>query len=269
MAIVKMDDMNYKFHISGHSGNGIGVFSPVDETHATYKEEASWELSHNYMKVLPFIHMILAYEVEDGWVAHPMHSATAKTKLGLMGEIVVHNVSDAERFDVVTVRFDGVSFWHDDVFIGADLTKSYGMREAFNADWTPSKMRKKLEEVKGITPEDHLAFTLAVDSWIHFKKVSTEDQLQEVLSPGGGKLKKYIVRGKNLEVQWTSRSGRLYTSTVNKESFDGICAGFCVDGEDTKFHLKDYPYIAAIGEEANAIYETTYRNIDYEGEWDE
>lgn len=267
-AVIKMDGMHYRFHIDGHKGSGIGIFMPVDATHALYKEEASWELSQKYMKVLPFIHMILAYETEDGWVAYPMHSETARIKLGV-GLSVVYNVSDAERFDVVTAKFDGINFWHDDIFTGADLTKSQLMREAFNMKWLPSKMRTKFKKIKGTTPEDKETFELAIDSWLHFKKVSTEEQLQEVLKPGGGKFQSYIVRGKNLEVKWTSKSGRLYISTVRKESFDGICAGFCVDGEDTKFHLKDYPFIAAIGEADNAIYETTYRNIDYEGEWDD
>lgn len=268
VAVVKMDGMNYKFHISGHSSMGIGIFAPTDATHAIYKEDASWELSQNYMKVLPSVHMILVYEVDNGWVAYPMHSDTARIKLGLLGEVVVGNVSDAERFDVITTRFDGVNFWHQDVFVGADLTKSHEMREAFNVEWTVSQMRKKLKEVKNVTPEDVIAFDIAIDSWLHFRKASTEEQLQEILKPGGGKLQGYIVRGKYLEVKWTSKSGRLYTSHVEKESFDGVSAGFCVDGEDTKFHLKDYPFIAAIGEEQNAIFETTFRNVDYEGEWD-
>ena len=52
---------------------------------------------------------------------------------------------------------------------------------------------------------------------------------------------------------------------INKESFDVVSAGFCLDGEDTKFHFKDLPFIATKGEQEDLIYEVPIRYIDFEG----
>ena len=95
--------------------------------------------------------------------------------------------------------------------------------------------------------------------------MTTEEELTKLLAAGGGKLSSYVVRGAHIEMSWQSRSGKPYVSSVRRGSYDVVCAGFCLDGEDTKFHLKDLPYIAEMGEEEDAIFTVTSRDIDYEG----
>ena len=268
-ALVKMGGMNYRFRIVGFSGSGIGIFEPVDHSCARYKSDADWETTRRYLDVLPHLHVILAFESDQGWIAYPMNMESTQKRFALEGEIIVKNVSDAERFDVITVRFDGMHFWYDDMFNGADMVKSNFLREAFDpVNLSPTAIWNKVDQIKAVTPEDKKAFTLALDAWNYFKRASTEEQIAEVLAAGGGILGTYVVRGANIEVKWHSKSGREYTSAVDKNFniLDG-CAGICVDGEDHKFHLKDMPYIVAIGERDNAIYTTSIRDI--EGSFDE
>lgn len=264
-AIVKMNGMNYKFRIVGCHGSGMGLFEPIDHSCARYKGDADLETSRKYLDILPQLHVILAYESDQGWVAFPMHLESTRKKFALAGEIIVKNVSDAERFDVITTRFDGVHFWYDDIFRSADLIKSSQMREIFDPINIPSAvMAKGLDEIKGLTPEDRIAFELASNSWNYFKRVATQDELNKLLAAGGGKLFSYVIRGANIEIKWKSKSGQEYTSLVDKVSYDGVSAGFCLTG-DSKFHTKDLPFIAEIEEKEGAVYRSMERNIDFDG----
>lgn len=266
-ALVKMDGVNYEFRIVGHKDSGFGIFKPVDATCAKFEREPDYSQLRQYLDLLPKVNMILAYESDQGWVSYPMNLDSSKATLGLDSEIIVKNVSDSERFDVVTVRYDGAHFWHDEPFIGSDLSKSAAMRDCFVPDSTSQKMKEQLAQVKGLTPEDRRAFDLALMSWKLFQKVSTEDRIKGALSSGGGKLGRYVLRGDNVEIQWTSESGQKYTSLVKRGSLDVVSAGICLSNEDSKFHLKDLPFIIDQGEKRRAIYRMGQaRGFDMEGD---
>jgi len=265
-AIVKMDGLNYKFRIvTQGSEEGLGIFRPIDPNCALLKKAASWEMRREYFDALPSLHVILSYETDQGWVAFPMNIESTQKKFALVGEVVVKSVSDAERFDVITARFDGVHFWYDELFVGSDAIKSQAMRDCFDPKLHPDTMRQSLDIIKGITPEDQQAFELAISSWKVFTRMSTEAMIKKVLSDGGGALGSYVVRDVNIEIKWKSASGKDYTTLVDKSSLDVVSAGICLDDEDTKFNLRDMPYIVNKGESEAAIYIMPVRHIDFEG----
>lgn len=266
-AIVKMDGANYEFRIIGHKGSGFGVFRPVDHSCARFIKQAECDQLRSYLDVLPKVNLILCYESEQGWIAFPMNLESARRTLGLDSEIIVKNVSDAERFDVVTARYDGAHFWYDEVFAGADVVKSEAMRLCFNPESTVKKMREQLAGVFALTPEDRKAFDIMLASWKLFTTVSTEERIRKMIEDGGGKLGKYVLRGDLVEVRWRSNSGGLYTSVVKKDTLDVVSAGICLSGQDTKFHLKDLPFIIDQGEQRALIYRTGHaRAFDMDGE---
>lgn len=276
-ANVKVDGVIYPFRIVGQTGSGFGIFKPVDGSCARFVREAPFEMVRSFLGILPKLHFILAYETDRGWIAQPMNRESASKSLGLESEALVKNVTDCERFDVVVARFDGSNFWFDEVFMGGDLSKAAAMRECFRKDRTPRQMKLDLAKIKGMSPEDLKAFDLAVVSWAEFRKLSTEAALRKVLGDSGGKLGSYVIRGANIEVRWTTESGRSYTSVVKKDSFDVVSAGICLSGGDKQFHLKDLPYIMKQGEDRNAIFRTALerdwadehsRDLDYGDEDD-
>lgn len=266
-AIVKMDGLNYEFDISGHKGDGIGIFQPHDFKSAKFVSLADFDKIRSYFDILPRFILILGYECEYGWICTPFHKESAT---GLNGEVIVKNVSGSERFDVIVARFDGVNFWFDEQFVGANVIKSEMMRSCFVPDSTLPKMLVKLKEISGVTPEDICAFELAVASWKVFKKVSDETRIQNAIAIGGGKLGRYVIRGDMIEIDWKSQSGAQYKSLVQKETLDVVSAGICLSGEDTKFHLKDLPFIIDQGEKRRAIYVTGIaRAFDMSSEGDD
>ncbi len=268
-AVIKMDKVNYKFRIVGFKDSGFGVFHPIDPSCARFIKPALFEDVRAYLEILPKIHLILAYETEEGWVSYPMSRHSAAQSLGLQSEVIVRNVSDCERFDVVVVRYDGLHFWYDEPFASADLQQAEEMRECFNCDesTTPAQMRSSLSYVKGLSPEQQHSFDLALQSWVTFKNLTAEDRLRESLLSGGGKLKSYVVRGKQLDVKWTTDSGREYRSILNKESLDVVSAGICLSGGDRNFHLKDLPFLMNMAEATGGPTVTNlHLNMDDDGE---
>lgn len=255
-AIIKMEGVHYKFRIVGliGSGSNIGLFQPVDPTCAKFVRDVDFDLRRRYLDILPHIHLILAYETERGWVAFPMNRESALVKFNLDSEVLVKGVTDVERFDTIIARYDGLHFWFDEPFAGADPVLAHHMRECFRPDWDVARMEKEIKVLKGLSAEQRRTFELAVVSWTLFRKLTTEDRIKRVLESGGGTLGRYVLRGDNLEIKWSSPSGRLYTSLINKDTLDVVSAGICLSGEDRKFHLKDLPFIMDQGERQNAIH---------------
>jgi hypothetical protein len=259
--IVKMDGMNYRFKIAGIRRNaaGIGRFQPEDPTRARFVAEADDETKRQYLDVLPGVNLILCYETDYGWMAYPMNLQSAMAQIGLDSGVIVRNVTDAERFDVVVARFDGLHFWYDQLALGANAIKSAEMRDAFNPERSEQQMQDALDAVRGVTPEDRKAFAMNLESWKEFRKGLTEERLKEMLELGGGRLRSYVVRGDHIEVNWSSQSGQQYTSLVKKETLDVVVAGICLDPhdgtgpQDTNFHLKDLPFVMRQGEQRQRI----------------
>ena len=270
-AIVKMDNVNYRFRIVGFSGAGIGIFKPTDPTCAKFSNNAEYDLVREFYDKLPASHFILSFQTEEGWCAYPMNMQVANQKLGLDSEVLIRNISDVERFDTVIARYDGYNFWFDEPFAGADLLKAQSMREAFDLRVNTAKSVAAIEKIKGLTPEERKSFNLALESWKVFTKQTTEEKIKHLLEIGGGSLRSYVVRGANIEVRWKSVSGADYTSVVKKDSFDIVSSGICLSGEDKKFHLKDLPGIIAHGEEQGLIYviNPPHRAIDMRTEDDD
>ena len=257
---VKVDGINYAFRIVGQHGSGFGIFRPIDFSCAKYISGASIDITRNYLDALPKLHFILAYETNKGWVGYPFNLESAQKTIGLNSQAIIDNVSDVQRFDVITGRFDGMHFWFDEIFHGSDPLKADRMRVCFESYPNSVKlMRKHCELIKSITPEEIQTFNLAVDSWVIFQATSTEDILAGSLARGGGKFRSYVIRGDNIEVKWTSERGSDYTSLVKKESFDIVSAGICLEGEDHKFNLKDLPGVIREGEQSDLIYRTNRR----------
>lgn len=255
-AIVKIDGMNYRFRIVGFQGSGFGVFQPIDPTCARFVRAAEFEQSYDYLQLLPKMHVILVCQTNLGWCAYPFNTESSKTKFGVDFEVIIRNVSDVERFDVVTVRCDGRNFWFDEPFIGSDPVKAEDFRECFALRTEPKKMQRALEKLKGVTPEERRSFDLALASWRQFQRQSTEDLIKEMLSVGGANLDKYVIRGEQIEITWLSRSGKCYTSRVDKKSLDVVSPGICLNNDDNRFHLKDLPGVIHEGEGGNLIYVT-------------
>lgn len=255
-AIVKIDGVNYRFRVVGFQGSGFGIFLPIDPTCAKFVREAELDQMWEYLELLPKLHVILAYQTDLGWCAYPFNVESTKARFGLDFEIIVRNASDVERFDVVTVRCDGRNFWYQEPFVGSDPIKSDALRAAFALRSDSYKMQAVINGIKGLTPEEYKTFDLAMASWRQFQRQSIEGRVKQILAEAGAELDNYVVRGKQIEITWQAHSGTYYKSRIDKETFDVVSAGICLNNEDDRFHLKDLPGVIKEGEQGGLIYIT-------------
>jgi len=269
-AIVKMDGVNYKFRIVGFQDCGFGVFAPIDATCARFARDADFDKVDEYLRLLPQIHFILVCETDLGWCGYPLNLESSTKRLGVDCEVIVRNVSDVERFDVISARSDGRNFWYECPFAGGDPVKANDLRECFALRTEPYKMDRAFRQLKGLTPEEKRSFDMAMSSWRAFQRQSTEGRIKELLAHGGADLDHYVIRGNQIEITWQAKSGSYYKSRVSKDTMDVVSAGICLDGEDRKFHLKDLPGVIREGEEEGVIYITDQvvdnpRHLDVDG----
>lgn len=263
-AVVKMVGTNYKFRIIGSTGSGFGIFQPVDPTCARFVREADATQSQSYLALLPKAYFILVCPTDLGWCAFPFNVSAAKAQLGVEQEIIVRNVSDVERFDVVVARYDGMRFWYEEPFAGADPVKASDLRGCYENRQNVTTMQRKIRKISGLTPEDRKSLDLALSAWQQIQTVSVEGRIRETLAIGGAELEGHVIRGRNIEISWQAQSGVAHNSLIDAKTFDVVSAGICLNDEDRKFHLKDLPGIIKAGEDRGAIYRTrgVYRGID-------
>ncbi len=263
-AVVKMMGTNYKFRIIGANGNGFGVFCPVDPTCARFVREADSVQSHAYLSLWPKIYFILVCSTDLGWCSFPFNLSSAKAQLGIEQEIIIRNVSDVERFDVVVARYDGMRFWYEGPFAGADPVKAVQLRRCYERRQNVLAMKRQLGEITGITPEERKSFDIALSAWQIVRRKSTEEQVQEFWAGTDARLEEHIIRGRNIEISWQAQSGAVHNSLIDAQTFDVVSAGICVNDEDRRFHVKDLPGIVRLGEDRGAIYRTrgVERGID-------
>ena len=266
-AFVKIEKVAYRFKIVGFQGSGFGIFKPIDPTCARFIRDADPILVSEYLEKLPRIYLILVCETDLGWCAYPFNASSAKSNIGVEQEIIVRGVSDVERFDVVAARYDGIGFWFEEPFVGADPIKAEALRESFAKRESLSETSEAVQGIKGLTPEEKRAFQLAVSSWKAFQKVTTEGRIRSMLAAGGAELDSYVIRGDSIELAWRSRAGGFYSTVINKETFDVEAAGICVESKGDTFHLQDLPGVIREGEDSDLIYRTRdTRFMDLDGD---
>lgn len=253
IAHVKLNGITYSFNIKGHKDNGFGIFKPIDGNNAEFVKDADFVIIQKYLSILPKIIAILSFETEHGWICNPFNYESASKSFGINECFLVKNVNDCQRFDVITARFDGKNFWYDNSFDGYDMRLSSSLRDNFKHDLSQKKMFENINDISGITPEMIDTFTIALRSWDEFKKLSTQAQLEKFLKAGGSKLQSYIVRGSNIEMIWKSKSGAKYNSLIKKDTFDVVSVGICVSSQDSKFHIKDLPYVIHKAEDERGV----------------
>jgi hypothetical protein len=260
--IVKIDKVNYKFKINKTKSSGLGYFKPKNSKEAVLVGEVEEYLADSFLKSLPSLIFILCYETDFGWIAYP-YDLNGIAKYNIFGEILIKNVKDCQRFDIITARYDSVNMWYHEPFAGANISKSIQLRDCFQSDFNELQIKAAKDKILGLKTEESKAFDIVLESWKKFLKTSTEDTIKQFLQNSGATLSNYILKGTDIEIKWKAPSGKTYYSLIKKDSYDVVSAGICLSGEDQKFHLKDLPYLVDFAEKENGVYVTRF-DSDFE-----
>lgn len=234
----KVAGMVYTFIPNPRNFEGWGIFQAVNDKNAKVIAEADLPQISEYLQHFPQVRLWLAYALkQQTWLAYPINEADMKQRTGQIKPIPVYLVNDGANFEPIVARWDGFSFWFEEVDRRADPMPTEYLREGLNKLLSPAEIR-----FKGMTPEMHTVYQLAVSQTKEFQakiqQVSDEKRLQNALKMGGGELQSFRDRQDHWIIEWTTAEGDRHTSAISKKDLTVISAGICLSGFDRHFDLQ-------------------------------
>ncbi|MGD1807652.1 hypothetical protein ACP6PL_19755 [Dapis sp. BLCC M126] len=230
--------MIYTFESQPKKNSGWGIFQPINEKIAKFIEEPSLPQLEEYFQLLKPLRLFLACQLKgQTWLAYPTNESDSKQRFGFAKPVAVHLVTEGAMFEQIIARFDGASWWFEDIDRRADPLIAEELREAFK-NITPPKEVK----FKGMTPEIRTVYDLMARQKKEFMKKmqhqKDEKRLREALAMGGGELQNFRDRSNYWQVEWVTRDGERHTSAINKNDLTVVSAGICLSGGDRHFDLQ-------------------------------
>lgn len=231
----RIGGMIYTFKPQLRNFEGWAIFQPVDEKIAAVVDEPSLPQLTEYLQWLVPIRLQLAHVLQgQTWLAYPINESDAKQRTGFAKPVPVHLVTEGSQFEQVIARWDGHSWWFEEIDRRADPLAAEELRAALKKLNFPQEVG-----FKGITPEMRTVYELVIRNLKDFDpKVLEERRLQRALNMGGGELQNFRDRDDYWLVEWTSRTGERHSSAIAKHDLTVMSAGICLSGEDTNFDLQ-------------------------------
>jgi hypothetical protein len=209
---------------------GWGVFRPTGTGAARLLRPATLAERWDYLDRLPRRQLILCQIDRRCWLAWPAHQAD--TRFADAGLVPVRLVEEAQPFDAVAARFDGVQYWFESVNDHADPAAAVYLRQSMGKMVPPELVRRR-----GLTAEQGTAYALAYGLRREAERDRTEDRLRAALAHAGGQLSSYLEREDGYRVEFQI-DGRRHVSVVDKRDLSVQSAGICLSGEDSNFDLQ-------------------------------
>jgi hypothetical protein len=212
---------------------GWGVFQPRSHTAAQVVRTARLAERQRYLQLFPLVRLILFDKRHDLWLALPAHRADTRFKID--GMVPVEFVEDAQPFEVIESRFDGVHFWYAGPDARWDPGHGVYLRQALEKMVPPDELQRP-----GLTAEERAVY--AAHHWLRYqasaeaRRQRAEDRVREALAHGGAELQNLLERGDVYTVTFEI-DGRRHTSVVDKNNLGVQVAGICLSGQDEDFDL--------------------------------
>jgi hypothetical protein len=231
----KASGMIYTFKPKPRNFEGWGIFQPINEKIAQVVDEPNLPQIAEYLQLLVPIRLQLAYVLQgQTWLAYPVNESDAHQRTGFAKPVPVHLVTDASQFEPIVARWDGHSWWFEEIDRRADPLASEELRAALKNMTLPQEIR-----FKGMTPEMRTVYELATQNLKDFDpKILDERRLQRALKMGGGELQEFRDRDDYWLVEWTTITGERHSSAIAKNDLTVVSAGICLSGEDRNFDLQ-------------------------------
>jgi hypothetical protein len=235
MVRTRAGGMIYTFKPKPHNFEGWAIFQPVNEKIVRVVDEPDLPQMAEYLQLLVPMRLQLAHVLQgQTWLAYPVNESDAKQRTGVAQPVPVHLVTEGSQFEPIVARWDGHSWWFEDIDRRADPLPSEELKAALKKLILPQEVR-----FKGMTPEMRTIYELVTRNMKDFSpKVIDEKRLQRALKMGGGDLQDFRDRDDYWLVEWTSGTGERHSSAIAKNDLTVISAGICLSGEDRNFDLQ-------------------------------
>lgn len=232
---IRVGSMIYTFQPQPHNFEGWAIFGPINEKIAAVVDEPNLPQLAEYLQLLVPIRLQLACVLQgQTWLAYPVNESDVKQRTGFAKPVLVYLVTGGSQFDSIVARWDGRSWWFEEIDRRADPLPSEELKAALKKLILPEEVR-----FKGMTPEMRTVYELAMQNVKDFDpKILDERRLQRALKMGGGELWDFCDRNDYWLVEWTSRNGERHSSAIAKNDLTVMSAGICLSGDDMKFDLQ-------------------------------
>jgi hypothetical protein len=246
---VKIAGLVYAFMPRPRDFCGWGIFQPQNEKYAQLIKSASFFQVMEYLQHLPQLRLHLVEQIQEQiWFGFPVNLSEANQRFGVNSLLPIYLVNEGERFDTVSARTDGQSWWFEEVDRRADVRLAEQLRQALQAVTLPaqlkiSKLTPELRESYEKATYQAAGFEKHYQQWreviqANNKQREAKKRLQNALAMGGGELKDFQDKGAYWLVEWKTSYGASHTSAIAKKNLTVISAGICLDGQDRDFDLQ-------------------------------
>jgi hypothetical protein len=283
---VRIGGVECKLAVKPESFRGYGVFQPTSHTQARLVRPATLAERREYLSLFPQMRLILCRQSRGTW--YGCTASFGDHRIELAGLAPIQLVSEAQPLETVCARFDGSSFWFEEVDPRQDPAAPPYLRAAL-ADRRPAEELDR----KGLTAEQRAAYELlhweltrpatddapaAPQANAKHRRRSRRDQeppvefdptrqrLQESLSHAGAQLVDFLERDDGFRVTYRV-GGHRYTSAVDKRDLSVQVAGICLSGEDHKFDLASLVGVLREGAGQGAVHVGAGHALDEEQYW--
>lgn len=235
---------------------GWGVFRATSHSAAELVREAGLAERQRYLKLFPLVRLILCARDSatvsrrgSHWPAMTAHRGDARFQIS--GMVPVRLADEVQQFDVVRARFDGSSFWFDDLDPARDPATADFLRKSLTATIEPNQLQRP-----GLTPEERAAYAVNFFEKEEVRQQTevetTETRLREALRHAGAEFVDFLERRDGYRVTYTI-GGRQHVSAVRKDDLTVQVAGICLDGQDRQFDLASLVGVIREGETGGEI----------------
>ncbi len=209
---------------------GWGVFRPVSLRAARLVRRATLAERQAYLRLFPPLRLILCRRDGDRWLGLPAHRGDRRFPID--GTVPVRLAEDAQPFEVVEARFDGVQCWFERTDPRHDPATAAYLRQALHERTPPEALRRK-----GLTPEERLAYALCHGLLLEAERDRTEARLRDALAHAGAELIGYVERDDGYRIEYRV-GGERHVSVVDRRDLTVQVAGVCLSGRDRHFDLQ-------------------------------
>lgn len=263
---VRIGSVACRLLVEPRSFVGWGVFRPLSHIQARLIRTASLGERREYLRLFPLVRLILCGRTDHGWLASAASFGDQRFHVDGLAPVLM--VDDAQQFDTICSRYDGGTFWFDELDARRDPGAAAYLREAIAGRTAPDELSRK-----GITAEERAAYD--VEFWRLFRaehpelagELTARDggkaapqpgadavarRLATNLSHAGAQLVEYLERGDSYRVTY-SVDGQRFTSSVSKSDLTVKVAGICLSGEDQLFDLASLVGVLREGEQGDGL----------------
>jgi hypothetical protein len=215
--------------VVGDPQPGWAILKPLALDRARVVARPSHVQIREYLELFPAVRLILARHTQGCWLGTAARAGDSR--LRIEGPVPVYLVAGAEAFQQTIARFDGQSFWFQEVDRHRNPAVAAYLREALAAETPPTALHKPT-----LTAEERNTYGWVYGALEAARRDRQEERLREALAHAGAEMTSYVERDDSYTVSYTV-DGRPYRSTVRRDDLTVLAAGICLEGEDQSFDL--------------------------------